>query len=84
MVSLDFPNQLETRLKPFLKSANLNARQILLNDPHQNIWINKVDPDWSGEIPFTLMYKNNARESFSRSLRYNELDSIINLKMNHL
>lgn len=84
MVSLDFPNQLETRLRPLLKTSEIKARLILLNDPHQNSWIDKVDPNWSGEIPFSLLYKNSDRESFSGSFKYNELDSIINLKITHL
>jgi thiol-disulfide isomerase/thioredoxin len=84
MVSLDFPNQLETRLKPFLKTTEIKARLILLNDPQQNSWIDKVDPDWSGEIPFSLLYKNTFRESFSRSFHFNELDSIINININRL
>lgn len=84
MVSLDFPSQLETKLRPLLRTIAINARLILLNDPHQNSWIDKVDPDWSGEIPFSLLYKNSNRESLSRSLKYNELDSLINLKITHL
>jgi thiol-disulfide isomerase/thioredoxin len=84
MVSLDFPSQLETRLKPFLKTNSIKARLILLNDPHQNEWIDKVDPNWSGEIPFTLLYKNNERESYSHTFQYSQLDSIINLKIIHL
>jgi thiol-disulfide isomerase/thioredoxin len=84
MVSLDFPAQLETKLRPFLKTAGIKARLILLNDPHQNTWIDKVDPNWSGEIPFSLLYRNSVRESFSRSFQYHELDSIINLKITHL
>jgi thiol-disulfide isomerase/thioredoxin len=84
MVSLDFPAQLETKLRPFLKTAEIKARLILLNDPHQNTWIDKVDPNWSGEIPFSLLYKNSDRESFSRAFQYNELDSIINLKITRL
>jgi thiol-disulfide isomerase/thioredoxin len=84
LVSLDFVNQLETRLRPYLRNIDINARFILLNDPHQNSWIDKVDPGWSGEIPFSLLYKNSYRETFARSLNFNELDSIINLKINRL
>lgn len=81
LVSLDFPKQLESRLKPFIRENKINSRVILLNDPDQNKWIDKVDPSWSGELPFTLIYSKNTRSSYSKPLTYNELDSIINLKL---
>ena len=81
MVSLDFPSQLETKLRPYLRSNPLIARLILLNDTHQNEWIDKVDPKWSGEIPFSLIYKNDKRISYAHSFSTNELDSILNLKI---
>jgi len=82
LVSLDFPNQLESRLKPFIRDNKLKSDVILLNDPNQNRWIDKVDPSWSGEIPFSVIYKQNSRESFPQSFSCNQLDSIINLKIN--
>ena len=82
LVSLDFPNQVESRLLPFIRKNNLKSEVILLDDPNQNKWIDKVDPKWSGGIPFTQIYGKGFRESYERSFRFNELDSIINLKLN--
>jgi len=82
LVSLDFPNQLESRLKPFIVKNKLKSEVILLDDPNQNRWIDKVDPKWSGDIPFTLIYKKNIRDTYSQSFTYNQLDSIIHLKIN--
>jgi thiol-disulfide isomerase/thioredoxin len=82
LVSLDFPKDLTGRLEPFIKSKNITSDVYLLNDPNQNRWINKVDSNWSGEIPFTLIYGKLFRESYSQSFTFEELDSIINLKLN--
>jgi len=82
LVSLDFSKDLESRLEPFLKSENITSTVFLLNDPNQNIWIDKVDPNWSGEIPFTLIYGKHFRESYSHPFTFEELDSIINQKLN--
>ena len=82
LVSLDFPKELTSRVEPFVKSKNITSDVFLLNDPNQNRWIDKVDPGWSGEIPFTLIYGKHFRESYSRTFTYEELDSIINLKLN--
>lgn len=82
LVSLDFSKDITSRLEPFVKSKNITSKVFLLNDPDQNRWINKVDADWSGEIPFTLIYGKNFREPYSRPFTFAELDSIINLKLN--
>jgi thiol-disulfide isomerase/thioredoxin len=84
LVSLDFPDQLESRLLPFIRSNKIKPEVILLDDPNQNRWIDKVDPKWSGAIPFTQIYCRGFRESYERSFRFNELDSIINLKISML
>ena len=82
LVSLDFPNQLESRLLPFIHKNKLKSEVILLDDPNQNVWIDKVDPKWSGAIPFTQLYGKGFRESYERPFQFNELDSLINLKIN--
>ncbi len=81
LVSLDFTNQIQSRLIPYIKANNIQSQVILLNDPNQNAWIDKVDSSWSGGLPFTLIYGKNFRESYAHSFKYNELDSIINLKL---
>jgi thiol-disulfide isomerase/thioredoxin len=82
LVSLDFPNQLKTRLIPFINTHQIKPAVLLLDDPDQNSWIDKVDPSWSGEIPFTLLYGKGFRQSYAHSFKFNELDSIINNKLN--
>jgi thiol-disulfide isomerase/thioredoxin len=82
LVSLDLPKLLESQLIPFIRSNQIKQEVILLNDPNQNNWIDKVDPGWSGEIPFTLIYGRDFRVPHSGTFRFDELDSIINLKIN--
>ncbi len=82
LVSLDFPNQAEKQLMPFIRKNNIKSKVMLMDDPHQNEWIDKVDPKWSGALPFTQIYSKGFRQSYERSFRFNELDSLINLKLN--
>lgn len=84
LVSLDFPNELEKRLIPFLRKNNIKSEVVLLDDPNQNQWIDKVDPKWTGSLPFTQIYRKEMRESYERSFRFPELDSLITLKINRL
>jgi len=84
LVSLDFEWDLTSRLDPFVKSKNITSKVFLLNDPDQNKWIDKVDQNWWGELPFTLIYSKQFRESYSQPFTFDELNSIINQKLNNL
>ncbi|WP_397298831.1 TlpA family protein disulfide reductase [Nonlabens ulvanivorans] len=61
LVSMDFTNDVETSLKPFLNENNIKSRVILMDDPDANYWINQIDPSWSGAIPFTIIFNKNKR-----------------------
>lgn len=82
LVSLDMPGQLKSRLIPFLLSRKITSKVVLLDDPRQNVWIDKVDPNWSGELPFTLIYGKNFRESHSQAFDFKTLDLIVKQKLN--
>jgi thiol-disulfide isomerase/thioredoxin len=77
LVSLDFRNQLENKLIPFINKTNLAAEVIMLNDPDANSWINRVDGQWTGSIPATLFYKGDKRMFYEKEVTYQELESIV-------
>ena len=81
LVSLDMPVQLKIRLIPFVRSNKITSTVILLDDPNQNRWIDRVDKKWSGEIPYTVIYGKDFRDSYTQSFNYKTLDSIINHKI---
>jgi thiol-disulfide isomerase/thioredoxin len=73
LVSLDFPNQLEKRLVPFIREKNITAPVRLMTDLQYNEWIDQVDPDWSGAIPATLIYNSDQRVFLEKELNRKEL-----------
>jgi thiol-disulfide isomerase/thioredoxin len=77
LVSLDFPSMLEKGLYPFLKSNQVTAGVILLNEPDANAWIDKVDPSWTGSLPATLLYRGKERQFYEKELTYQEIDHSI-------
>ena len=81
LVSLDFPNQLESRLLPFIEKHGITSEVLVLNDPNANKWIDKVDPQWSGAIPATLIYNNSSRDFHEGSYTYEELKLIVEQKL---
>ncbi len=74
LISLDFPHQFESKLKPFIKNKGLKSKVIVLDDVDSNSWIPKVDKDWSGSIPATIIYSNNSRKFYEKSFTYDELE----------
>ena len=69
LVSLDFSNQINSKLKPFLKEHNIQSRVVVLDDPDQTIWIDKVDPEWGGAIPVTVIRKGDKKKFYQRGFR---------------
>ncbi len=77
MVSLDFPNQLQNRVIPFVERMNMKTRVILLDDPYSNRWIPKVSESWTGSIPATVIYSRNHRSFHEREFKYEQLEELI-------
>ncbi len=78
LVSLDFTNQIESRLVPFIEEHNIRSNVILLDDPDANSWIDKVSPEWSGAIPATVIKRGSKEEFYEKSFHsFEELQQII-------
>ena len=78
LVSLDFPKHFDTKLKNFINEKQLQAELYALNDMNSNYWIPKVNKDWSGAIPATLIYNSKKREFFEQAFEYEELEKTLN------
>ncbi|MBQ4820433.1 TlpA family protein disulfide reductase [Aquimarina sp. MMG016] len=74
LVSLDLPKHVESKLIPFIQRQNIQSRVLLLDDPDANSWIPKVNSEWSGSIPATIIYKGGTSNFYERSFTYNELE----------
>ena len=78
LVSLDFPKQIETKLKPFIQNNKLQSEVIVLTDSKQEVWIDKIDKDWDGAIPVILIYKNDKRKFIYGDVHdFEELDQLV-------
>lgn len=74
LINLDFNSVVETTVKNFIQKRGLQSRIIHLTDTDPNDWIDKVDPNWGGNIPATLVYIQGKRVSFHPNpLSYEEL-----------
>lgn len=73
LVSMDFSNQLESRLLPFLTRQALPMECIALESANASHWIDQIDRDWSGAIPATLIYRGEQRIFYEQSFTLDEL-----------
>ena len=78
LVSLDFPSQIETKLKPYLKKNKIKSKVILLDDSKMNTWVPKVSEHWDGGIPATLIVNASNYNFYPKPLKKEELFTEIN------
>ena len=78
-ISLDFKRDLYTRLNKFIKENNITSTIYLIDEPDYDLWIDKVDLSWQGNIPATLIYnfKNKKREFYPKDFEEKELTAIL-------
>ena len=73
LVSLDFPDKIDSQVVPFIEKNNIQSQVLLLDDGDANSWIPKVSEKWSGAIPATLIYNRNKRLFYEQSFSFEEL-----------
>ena len=83
LVSLDFMEDYNTKLLPFIKQKNISSEVVLLDETNANYFIPLIDTRWSGALPATLIIRNdkNVKEFFGKKLDYDflkkEIDSVL-------
>jgi thiol-disulfide isomerase/thioredoxin len=60
-ISLDSPGQIEKQLIPFLKKNKIDSEVSVMMETDANLWIDKVDASWQGNIPSTLILNNTKK-----------------------
>ncbi len=80
LVSLDFdldPNP--EKVYQFITRKHLQSRVVILQEHDPNSWINKIDKNWSGAIPATLIVNNitGKRKFVERELHDGDLEKWI-------
>jgi thiol-disulfide isomerase/thioredoxin len=82
LVSLDFPNQLESRVGPFVRDMEVKSEVVLLDERNPNRWIPLVSEEWTGAIPATIIYSRDFRGFYQREFHFEELEELIQSLIN--
>lgn len=63
----------------FISRKNLQSEVVLLDETDPNSWIDKIDKQWSGALPATLIinHRTGKRLFIERSLREGELEQYL-------
>lgn len=82
LVSMDFKEELDKKLKDFLDKNKYSCEVVLLDEINGNDFINQISEKWSGAIPATLITRNNKlRTNFHEGkMTFEMLEKIISEK----
>ncbi len=79
LVSMDFKDVLDKKLKPFVLKNNYTCQVVLLDEINGNEFINKISSQWSGALPATLIVNdaNRTNKFFEKKVTYEFLEEQI-------
>jgi len=81
LVCLDFSDELNTKVIPFLKKKNIQSECVLLDEVNGNDYINKISPAWSGAIPATYFQSRTKTLLVEKKMNLRELEKqLVELK----
>jgi thiol-disulfide isomerase/thioredoxin len=63
LVSLDFKEEIDKKVDPFLQKNKYSTECILLDEVNGNDFIDKIDKRWTGSIPATFVTFNTRRKT---------------------
>ena len=67
------------KVRKFVSRKKILSQVLILDERNPNLWIDKVDKNWSGALPATLVVNNKTgkRKFVERELHEGELESLI-------
>lgn len=77
LVSLDFKEELDKKVKPFLKSKGIETECILLDEVNGNDFVDKISTNWTGAIPATLFQHKLSKHFVEKKMNLSEIKSEI-------
>jgi len=61
-ISIDFPDEVESKIIPFLNKLKPNFINYVNVENDTERFINNLNPDWSGSIPATFFYDSDGKQ----------------------
>lgn len=85
LMSLDFKSKLKTDVIPFVAKHKIKSEVYLVNEIDQQKFIDRVDKNWSGALPATLILNTDkkVRAFYEQAFTYEQLVKTISTAINH-
>ena len=76
LVSIDFVADYDSKLVRFVKRKDIKSEVVLLNETKPNEFIDKINPQWQGSVPATMIVNNamNYKAFFEQEVTYEFLE----------
>lgn len=86
LISIDDVDLLNKKVIPFVKKMGIKSNVVLLDETDYNEIISRVDRDWSGAIPASLIVdcRSGTRLFYEKEFKEGELERIISEINNRL
>lgn len=78
LINLDYADKIDV-VNSFITRKKIQSQVLLLDEVDYNSWIDKVDKQWSGAIPATLIFnpKTGQRKFLEKELKEGELEELV-------
>ena len=78
-ISVDFPEEIDSKIIPFLKKQNADFKNYVIKVIEPEDFINLLNENWSGAIPATFIYDENGEqiEYFIGKQSYEEFEKAV-------
>jgi len=70
-VSLDDPAEIKTSVPKFLRKMKSEMPAYLLKATDDDAVIRYVSPDWSGNLPLTIIYSSDGKQVYVKNAKFN-------------
>lgn len=77
LVSLDFKEDIDKKVNPFLKKNQVMSDCVLLDEINGNDYINKISESWSGSIPATLFVYKGKKIFVGKKMKLLEIEKYL-------
>lgn len=61
-ISADFPDEVDSKIIPFLKAQGVNFPNFVQNFEKQEDFINRLNEEWRGALPATFIYDSSGNQ----------------------
>ena len=76
-IRIDYPDEVESKIKPFLNQLKPNFINYVNVENDAEKFINNLNPDWSGAIPATFFYDSEGKQFlfYEGKLSFEEIEN---------